>query len=347
MPRTPSSQRIGLVTIEKRKDGNWRARYTTPAGRRQESLKVKTVEAAQVRAQEINLLLERGEYATLLSRSKLKQAKFSELVAVFERDYTGWSPATLRGMEGCRKKCVEEWGNLPAVAVSTQMIQGYLSRRLDAEEITPATANRYLSFLRRLYKCAVRWGYMGFSPAEGVQFLKEQVEPPDALTDEQLDKILRLLPDRARALAIVAVDTGMRYGEMRRLIWSDVDMARRLITIRKTGLQETKNKDFRVIPMTERVFRHFVQWRELEDRLTAIPMQDIKRSLSAAGHKAGVGHVHFHQFRHTFITRLFDRGVPFNDVMNLAGHKTPSMTQRYDHARPERHRGAIAALEES
>ena len=49
--------------------------------------------------------------------------------------------------------------------------------------------------------------------------------------------------------------------------------------------------------------------------------------------------------RHTFATRLLDKGVPLNDVQYLMGHKSPLMTQRYDNIRPERHRKAIEALE--
>jgi len=340
MAKSAQVQKIGRVTIRKR--GRWwQARYRTPAKYMEESLKVTTVEAAQARAQEINLLLERGEYAVLLARQQQKQATFADLVAAFERDYTGWSPATFEGMGGVRKKCVDEWGPLPAAAVSTQMIQGYISRRLDVGEITPATANRYLSFLRRLYAMAVRWGYMGFNPAAGVSYLKEQVEPPDALTDAELDRLLRELPDYARDLCILAVDTGMRRGEIQRLLRSDVDMARRLVTVRR----RTKSHEFRVLPMTERVYQLFVKWSERPNVVTAVPWKDIKKSLHSTAVRAGIGHVHFHQLRHTFATRLFDRGVPFNDVMNLMGHKTPAMTQRYDHARPERHRKAIAVLE--
>ena len=54
--------------------------------------------------------------------------------------------------------------------------------------------------------------------------------------------------------------------------------------------------------------------------------------------------VHFHMFRHTFATRLRDRGVPLDRIKELLGHKTMVMTLRYAKVRPVQLEEAIAAL---
>ena len=77
------------------------------------------------------------------------------------------------------------------------------------------------------------------------------------------------------------------------------------------------------------------------------PYTSIRKSLSSAGHRAGLGHVRPHDLRHTFVTRLLDLSVPIEQVNYLAGHKSMTMTKRYDHANEERYGGAIEALEEA
>ena len=49
------------------------------------------------------------------------------------------------------------------------------------------------------------------------------------------------------------------------------------------------------------------------------PFTDIRGSLDAAAERAGIGHVHMHQFRHTYATRLRDKGVPLDRIKELLG----------------------------
>ena len=76
-----------------------------------------------------------------------------------------------------------------------------------------------------------------------------------------------------------------------------------------------------------------------------VPYTSIRKSLSSAGHRAGLGHVRPHDLRHTFVTRMLDLSVPIEQVNYLAGHKSMAMTKRYDHANEERYGAAIEALD--
>lgn len=191
---------------------------------------------------------------------------------------------------------------------------------------------------------AHRWGYISHNPAEKVTMLKVQSEPPDALTDEELENLLSELPDAPHIIASVAVDTGMRRTELQELQWADVDFHKQSITVRKQ-----KNYEFRVIPMTDRVYEILKDLKEksLESKvkdLRVIPFVDIKKSLHSAGTRAGIGHVHLHMLRHTFATRLRDRGVPLDRIMELLGHKSMQMVLRYAKAHPQQLEEAIEAL---
>ena len=73
----------------------------------------------------------------------------------------------------------------------------------------------------------------------------------------------------------------------------------------------------------------------------------VRKSLSSAGHRAGLGYVRPQDLRHTFVIRMLDLSVPIEQVNYLAGHKSMAMTRRYDHSNEERYGKAIEALQEA
>lgn len=197
-----------------------------------------------------------------------------------------------------------------------------------------------------MFKMAVRWGYLGYNPVEPLKTQKEEGNIPDALTDEQLDRVLEELPDYARIIATFAADTGMRRSEMEKLQWINVRFDRRMIVVQGST---AKNDEFRIIPMTDRIYallqELYVQNQQAKvKRLQVLQWQDIKKSLHSAGVRAGIDHVHMHMLRHTFATRLRDKGVPLDRIKELLGHKTMDMVLRYAKARPEQLKEAIEAL---
>jgi site-specific recombinase XerD len=60
--------------------------------------------------------------------------------------------------------------------------------------------------------------------------------------------------------------------------------------------------------------------------------------------KAGIKNFHWHCLRHTFISRLVQKGVNLKVVQELAGHRTITMTARYAHLHKTNLVEAIALL---
>ena len=77
-----------------------------------------------------------------------------------------------------------------------------------------------------------------------------------------------------------------------------------------------------------------------------IPFVDVGRGLSKAAQESGIKHVHLHMLRHTFATRLRDRGVPLDRIIELMGHKSMEMVLRYAKARPQQLIQAMRSLDE-
>ena len=220
---------------------------------------------------------------------------FGEFLNEFRTDFGGWSPNTWRGLSGMLRKLGEEFDDQPLNSITTRHIERYLTRRRNADGITTATANRYLATLKTLFRTACNWDYITENPTSRLKMLKEQSRVPDALSDNELDALILECPERTRQVVIMAADTGMRRSELQRLAWRDVDFETGTVTVR-----QSKNKDYRVIPMTDRVRTLLMR---LKPELTqpeqpVIMFGDIKRSLHSAGMRANVGHVHLHMLRH-------------------------------------------------
>jgi integrase len=128
-------------------------------------------------------------------------------------------------------------------------------------------------------------------------------------------------------------------------MWSDIDFDNRTVIVRTR-----KNDEFLVIPMTERLFRLLAERRQaLSDERTVslrvVDCTNVYRRIVSAAKRAGIKHVHPHMLRHTFATRLRDKGVPLDRIMELLGQKSLKMALRYAKARPQQLVDAIAALD--
>lgn len=249
MPRKAQKQVIGAVTLYQR--GNrWHASYTSPQeGRNRISLKVSNLKVAQQKAREIDELIQKGEYVTLDEQQKNQQTSCASFIDEFRAKHKGWSDSTWKGNSGMLDRLKLEWGDRFFASIGVRDIEALIAKRLDHDGVTQATANRNLACVKTLFKVAVRWGIVQHNPAERVKMLKEDPIIPQALTDRQLEAVLERLPAYAKVIVTVAVDTGMRSGELQQLEWSDVDFDRRQIRV-----SQSKNNEFRVIPMTRRVF---------------------------------------------------------------------------------------------
>ena len=73
-------------------------------------------------------------------------------------------------------------------------------------------------------------------------------------------------------------------------------------------------------------------------------LKTLGTSFPQAREAAGLPHVHFHDLRHTYASRLVQGGVTLYDVMHLMGHKSLRMVQRYAHLAPDYQKGALKVL---
>ncbi len=126
---------------------------------------------------------------------------------------------------------------------------------------------------------------------------------------------------------------------------------------RKTILiQKTKSGRPRTIPLNS--FALGVLNRKLEEKVrsikdlifvssagTKIYPSNLRREFYKVLKKAGIENFKFHDLRHTFATRLAQKGIDIYKIAKLLGHEDIRMTQRYSHHSPESLRDGVEILE--
>lgn len=142
----------------------------------------------------------------------------------------------------------------------------------------------------------------------------------------------------------VSIDTGMRISETLRVRKRDIDWDQ------GNGLLfvwESKSGKSRSIPLTRRAAAIYKRRLDAEDRafiMTKWTVTHWWRQMIEHIGAEGMGTPH--TLRHTFCSRLVQRGIPLKEVQELAGHSSLSVTMRYAKLAPKNLARAIAALEQ-
>ncbi|MDN3512015.1 MAG: tyrosine-type recombinase/integrase [Candidatus Jettenia sp.] len=243
------------------------------------------------------------------------------------------------------------FGDSKLTAITPKMLCEYKVMRKN-EGAKPATINRELAMMSKAFNLAMKeWEWVENNPMSKVPKEKEN-ERDRWLTEDEEKKLLDNSTAWLRDIIIFDMNTGLRMGELLSLQWNKVNLICRIIII-----QESKNGKPRTVPLTQIAVDILIEKskiRNIHNNLvftssvgTKIDDDNLRRAFEKALQKAGIEDFHFHDLRHTFATRLAQRGVDIYTISKLMGHKDIRMTQRYAHHSPESLRVGIQVLEPS
>jgi len=229
------------------------------------------------------------------------------------------------------------FGSMDISAINSWTAESYIRKRQKAHPAA-RTINQELIYLTAALNKAVEWGRLEAVPR--IKKLPTFETRARILSDAELGYILANVSEAHRDAILIALDTGMRLGEIYSLRPGDIDGD----TIH---LEDTKSRKTRSIPMTPQV-RDIIarRFRECGGRLfhnssdRAIALQ----FLYERGKLKGIAPWRFHDLRHTFCTRLLQKGVDPFTVMKLSGHSKLEMVTRYLHTDDDLKRAAIGKL---
>jgi integrase len=233
----------------------------------------------------------------------------------------------------------------------------------------PATINRYLSLLRHMFNWAVGREYIDRTPfRRGNQTLVRQELEDNRrhrrISKEEEQQLFEHAPDYLRPLLVLALDAGLRRGEMLALTWADIDARPGWLRLRG---ETTKSGKTRWVPVGTLRLKAVLDFlREEADGsrkpaeaavcsyatgepiglfrtawiLTVLRAHGIIPAWTRgrdSGCLTAVCHaayrridLRWHDLRHEYASRLVERGVPLSQVRDLLGHASIVTTERYD-----------------
>jgi site-specific recombinase XerD len=227
-----------------------------------------------------------------------------------------------------------------ADSITPQDIERHFEQCIEDEGWAPSTVNHYRSLLSLTYRLAIRDGKATANPARATQHRREDNSRVRYLTPEEETKLRTEMETHwsghIQELDL-ALHTGLRLSEMYGLDWQDVDLARCLVLIRRG-----KNGESRYARLNSVSLKALTDLRKRCDGTGAVirnlegePLAGPRYWFEKALKGAGITDFHWHDFRHTFASRLAMASVGLRAIQDALGHKSIAMTVRYSHLAPD------------
>ena len=285
-----------------------------------------------------------------VSRKEAENTTLAEALDRYEREVSSEKKGKRREKSRIDRWRIHPVGKRPLAQIQGKDIAAYRDARL--KEVAPNTVRLELALLSHLFTIAVKeWGMAGLvNPVMQIRKPKLPRGRDRRLLPGELERIVfssesPVLSDVVR----FAIETGMRRGELSGMTWQMVDLKKRTVT-----LQETKNGEKRVVPLSTeavRILSGLLQridgevWGMEPDSITQAYLRAVSRARKAyekecekKGEKPDPGYLvdlTFHDLRHEATSRLFEKGFDTMEVRTITGHKTLQMLARYTHLRAE------------
>lgn len=211
--------------------------------------------------------------------------------------------------------------------------------------------NKILQTLKSIFRTAVDNNLIIKTPVTSeIKAHGKHTEEKIPLTKAESKALLdRLCGTRPYLFVLTALMSGMRRGELIGMMWDQVDLLAKTITVSRNSYFGPKSKcvvshelktaaAHRVIPIPTALASALTSAKANAKSLYVFPQRDggpmgkssflaMWRIVDRTGIKCTP-----HLLRHTYITRLFEAGLDIKEVQYLAGHSTPEMTLRvYTH----------------
>jgi len=208
----------------------------------------------------------------------------------------------------------------------------YRDERL--KEVSAATVRLDLALFSHLYTIANKEWQMGIpsNPVMGIRMPKIKNARDRRFQGDEEKRLMASLDDCknkwVKPIVQMAIETGARMGELRKLEWQHVDLKNCTATA-----FDTKNGDDRVIPLSPRARAVLKALPRTDDQELVFPISkdSVSHAFSNACVRAEIKDFKFHDLRHEAVSRLFEADLNIMEVASVSGHKTVGMLKRYTH----------------
>lgn len=219
---------------------------------------------------------------------------------------------------------------LPEVA--REYAAAAVSVKKDGTEVplSPATIRNRMAYVRAACRYAFKeHNFCDHDPAERLTLPKPRNERHFYSNRKEALQIARAIKNRAaRAAVLMAFYSGMRLAEVLRCKVADDAFL----------LEDTKNGTRRMVPVHPK----------LKSYLRRIPITAAYRTIQGCHKRAcvalGIGHLRFHDMRHSAASEMINAGIDLYTVGGVLGHVSPLSTKRYSHLATNTLAAAVATI---
>jgi integrase len=310
----------------------WIAYYVHGVERRESSRSPRELDAKRLLKKR---LAEIGQ--GVFTGSQEERVIMDELLDALEADYQLRGGRALVQFRAHLRPIRHAFGSYRAIDVIEARIDRYVTNRL-ADGKKPATVNRETQLLGQAFRLAVDCRVLTRAPY--IRQLPERNARQGFFERAEFESVVSHLPDYLKDFARFGYLSGWRKGEIAGLEWRDVDRDAKVIRLRP---EASKTHEGRVLVLDGELWTLIERRWEVRkvlapggDRVISWvfhrqgnPIGDMRKAWKTACRKAGVPGKLFHDLRRTSVRNMVRAGVPERVAMEVSGHRTRSIFDRY------------------
>ena len=218
-------------------------------------------------------------------------------------------------------------------------VDRYKDFLLNKMKLSPKSVNNRLSVLSKCLKSVEEWEIIENAPR--IKLLKIPPQKFDFLNKTESELLLNNANGIWHDFILLALQTGLRFGEMIALRWKDIDFNKKILTVNRNivrGIEGSpKSNKSRIVPLTNTLFimlnernskNEFIFY---DSNKKSLNYGNCKRNLHKICSKAGLRKIGWHVLRHTFASNLASQNNSIVAIKELLGHSDIKTTMRYSH----------------
>jgi integrase len=278
--------------------------------------------------------------------NKARKYTVSDLIDQYVRLHLSKFPSRLKDQISHLNWWRENYGSKALIEITPALLVDAKERLLGGITVrkkkrTNSTVNRYFSSLGRAFALAFQeWQWINENPFRRVSKLKENGGRSRFLSREELHALLQCCKGSKNphlyGMVLIAASMGLRFGEIANLRWKHIDFDNGFVT-----LERTKNGDARFVPLPDQVAAYLneIPRAKLPEEYLfpsrntdkRHPYSLIRKAFQKALQEAKLQDFKFHDLRHTAASHMAMNGATQGELMEVLGHRSPTMTRRYAH----------------
>jgi integrase len=245
------------------------------------------------------------------------------------------------------------FGRLSLEQITVYKVEQFKAHLLN-KDLSPKTINNIISALRKCLNTAQAWDLLVKVPK--IDLLKVPPQKFRYLSFEESELLLNNTDGIWHDMFLLAMRTGLRFGEIIALEWSDINFATSQMTvchsISRGILGSTKSNKIRYLPILDSVMEMLKNRPKTDQYVFSLgdnkPMKQIYciKNLNRICRQLNIRKINWHMFRHTFASHLANRNISLQVIQHLLGHSDIRTTMRYAHLSPETLKESIQVLDQ-